>query len=204
MNIKQKVIEGVIFDISDTGYVYRHEYVDGQGRKIKGKQVIPYPNTNGYLHFVYGHKKNGKHTRHMYFIHRLIAELFVDNPDPDKYNVVDHIDGNILNNNPDNLRWTDTKGNRNNPVTVDRFNKSKREYWSKQENRKKMSEKIKSVFSNPETRSHYHHPRSEEARNRLRMSDKIWVHNDDERKFIYKEDLQTYLDKGYVKGFKLD
>ena len=81
MNIKHKTIEDVVFDISDTGYVYRHNYIDGQGRLIKGKEIKPYLNTSGYLHFVHGRRRNGKLIRHMYFIHRLIAELFVDNPD---------------------------------------------------------------------------------------------------------------------------
>ena len=200
MNIKQKTIEDVVFDISDTGYVYRHDYIDGQGRLIKGKEIKPYLNTSGYLHFVHGRRRNGKLIRHMYFIHRLIAELFVDNPDPNKYNIVDHIDGNKLNNDPKNLRWTDIKGNSNNPNTKNNNRKAVEEYWSNQENRKRMSETIKKVYSDPEVRSHMHHPRSEEARKRLRMSEKIWVHNDTERRFIYKEELQSFLDKGYVRG----
>lgn len=200
MNIKQKTIGQVVFDISDTGYVYRHDYIDGQGRRIKGKEIKPILNTSGYLHFVHGYKHNGKQVRHMYFIHRLIAELFVYNPNPNKYNIVDHIDGNKLNNDPSNLRWTDQKGNLNNPNTKNNNRKALKEYWSKQENRQKMSETIKKLYSDPEVRAHMKHPRSEEARKRLRMSDKIWVHKDSERKFIYKEELQSYLDKGYIKG----
>lgn len=42
-------------------------------------------------------------------IHRLVALAFVA-PVPDK-NIVDHIDGDKLNNYSDNLRWTDESGN---------------------------------------------------------------------------------------------
>jgi hypothetical protein len=40
----------------------------------------------------------------MYTVHRLVAKYFV--PNPNKYNVVHHIDGNKLNNNYKNLEWT--------------------------------------------------------------------------------------------------
>lgn len=42
-------------------------------------------------------------------IHRIVAKLFVDNPN--NYNVVNHIDGNKLNNNSNNLEWCTTKHN---------------------------------------------------------------------------------------------
>jgi hypothetical protein len=40
-----------------------------------------------------------------YPVHRLIAFAWVDNPRPDIFIVVDHIDGNTRNNVPGNLRW---------------------------------------------------------------------------------------------------
>ena len=60
----------------------------------------------------YGYKivqlfKNGKpFTRS---IHRLVAEAFIENPM--NYRVVNHIDGNKLNNSIDNLEWCSDKQN---------------------------------------------------------------------------------------------
>lgn len=36
-------------------------------------------------------------------VHRLVARAFVDNPN--NYNIVDHRDGDVFNNNSQNLRW---------------------------------------------------------------------------------------------------
>ena len=45
--------------------------------------------------------KNGKPTT--FDIHRIVAKTFIDNPN--NYPIVNHIDGNKLNNNVDNLEW---------------------------------------------------------------------------------------------------
>lgn len=47
----------------------------------------------------------------MYYAHRLVALLFVDNDDPKSKNVVDHIDGNKLNNHYTNLQWLSNRDN---------------------------------------------------------------------------------------------
>lgn len=46
---------------------------------------------------------HGKQKR--FFVHRLVAQLFLDNPD--NRNEVNHIDGNKDNNNVNNLEWCD-------------------------------------------------------------------------------------------------
>ena len=51
--------------------------------------------------------KNGK-GKH-YSIHRLVAETFIDNPNNEP--MVNHKDGNKLNNNIDNLEWCDLSYN---------------------------------------------------------------------------------------------
>lgn len=44
-------------------------------------------------------------------IHRLVAEAFVPNPDPEHFSVINHIDETRTNNNATNLEWTTTMGN---------------------------------------------------------------------------------------------
>ncbi|MDQ6990770.1 MAG: HNH endonuclease [Mariprofundaceae bacterium] len=46
-------------------------------------------------------------------IHVLVASAWVDNPDPSKLLIVDHIDGDKSNCNSSNLRWVDFTGNNN-------------------------------------------------------------------------------------------
>lgn len=56
-------------------------------------------NTNGYLRV---NLSNGNHVKQA-FVHRLVAEAFVDNPKGYKY--IDHLDSDRHNNKPDNLVW---------------------------------------------------------------------------------------------------
>lgn len=43
---------------------------------------------------------------HTAYVHKIVAELFVENPRPDEYTMVSHKDGNMTNNNASNLIWT--------------------------------------------------------------------------------------------------
>lgn len=44
-------------------------------------------------------------------VHRLVGFGFVPNPDPSRFDVINHLDENKYNNLPENLEWTDHQGN---------------------------------------------------------------------------------------------
>lgn len=83
----------------------------GRGVRKKSKNKTPtYEisqriNKNGYIRVDLNIGENG---RKQVFLHRLIAETLI--PNPDNLECVDHIDGNKLNNDPSNLQWI-TRGN---------------------------------------------------------------------------------------------
>lgn len=70
---------------------------------IKEHSILPqYNNSKGYarVQIVY---KNGKRITES--VHRLVASEFVVNPNPTKFNQVNHLDLNIKNNHWRNLQW---------------------------------------------------------------------------------------------------
>ena len=92
--------KGVSYFVSNTGLV-KTVTKHGVTRISKGAD-----NGTGHLFCTLG------------FIHRLVAQAFIPNPDNKPF--IDHIDGNPRNNNVENLRWVTAKENSNNPVTKQR------------------------------------------------------------------------------------
>mgnify|MGYP002771064338 CR=1 FL=1 len=98
--------------ISDTGLMARDEYIsyDKLGKKyLRNARIYKpsYNKENGY----YGYSYRGKNKSKKNYVHRLVAMHFVENPKPDKYKEVNHIDGDKSNNNADNLEWCNRKKN---------------------------------------------------------------------------------------------
>lgn len=90
-----KGFEG-LYEIDIMGNVYSIVH-NAHRRKRMLKQ---YPNENGYMK-VNLYDETGKCKKK--YIHRLVAEAFIDNPENKK--VVNHIDCNPKNNNVNNLEW---------------------------------------------------------------------------------------------------
>lgn len=90
--MKKQLINAPEYFIYDDG---RLESVKkGKSRFLKGEIT-----GSGYLRYLTVTDKKKKH----YFAHRLVAEYFLENPN--NLSLVNHIDGNKLNNKVDNLEW---------------------------------------------------------------------------------------------------
>ncbi len=116
-----KNIEGFEnYSVSDYGNVRNNK----TGRIIKGRD------TNGYLQV--GLMKNK--IRHFKLIHRLIAEVFLLNPENKK--CVDHIDNNTQNNNLINLRFaTSQENSQNRAINKNNTSGTKGVFWNKNKNK---------------------------------------------------------------------
>lgn len=87
------------YSISSTGRLRRNSYINSRNRFVPEKIIECAVGNTGYR--VYNFMVDGKSKQIK--IHRLVAMAFLDNPNG--YDVVNHIDGNKLNNNIENLEW---------------------------------------------------------------------------------------------------
>lgn len=85
--------------------------VSNFGRVKSLRKVLKAGLRKGYLYISLRNKK--------FNIHRLVAIAFI--PNPGNLPETDHIDGNPLNNNVDNLRWVTRQQNELNPITRKRI-----------------------------------------------------------------------------------
>lgn len=82
--------------VSNLGRVKSLERKDRMGRKVKERIIIPRVHSSGYLRVGLCRKD--------FYIHRLVAETFINNPENKQY--VNHKDGDKTNNNVCNLEWS--------------------------------------------------------------------------------------------------
>lgn len=98
--LEVEIWEKWIFDGEETRY-----RISNLGRihdTKKDKYTYGYENSSGYLQWTF-YLNNGKTVSKL--VHRLVAQIFVNNPNPDEYNEVDHINANKHDNRDSNLRW---------------------------------------------------------------------------------------------------
>lgn len=101
-----------LYEVSDTGKVRslnrQRTQISSHGtlmiKKFYGKEITPHNNGNGYQYVSLHSDKRKNH-----YVHRLVAEAFVDNPCG--YDVVNHIDKDKSNNNSANLEWVTVQQN---------------------------------------------------------------------------------------------
>lgn len=96
--------------------------VSNFGRVISirtNKILKPTDNGRGYLRFLLLGDDNNTHT---VYIHRIIAEAFI--PNPDNKPCIDHINTNKQDNRIENIRWVTYKENTNNELTIERVRNS--------------------------------------------------------------------------------
>ena len=97
-----------LYAVSSLGRVKSLNY-NHTGRE----QILkPIKNYKGYLYVIL--YKNG--VKKKYLVHRLVAETFIHNPNPEKYDIVNHKDDSYegrSDNRVENLEWCDTAYNNN-------------------------------------------------------------------------------------------
>jgi hypothetical protein len=86
-------------------YISKYGHIKGKRRFIGGTKLL-----NGYTAMNMKIKKKSFRP----LLHVLLGRMFKENPNPEVYNIVDHIDRTRDNNELSNLRWTDFSGNAKN------------------------------------------------------------------------------------------
>lgn len=89
--------------------------------KRNGKALKGQPNSKGYLRVAIGKKR--------YFIHRLVAEKYI--PNPEKKPQVNHKNGDKTDNRADNLEWITNQENREHAVSSGLQIQGERCSWAK-------------------------------------------------------------------------
>lgn len=116
------------YEVSNCGQIRSKDRIRkipfGRECVVRGKILKQQPNSNGYLRVSLS---NGKGKKEKVFVHRVVAQAFVANPQ--NLPVVNHLDFDYTNNNADNLEWTTLKGNVQYSLVRGRFKRT--EKWLK-------------------------------------------------------------------------
>lgn len=107
-----------------------------EGQIINGrtnKMLKPQPNNKGYLRVTLCGKK--------YFVHRLVAEKYI--PNPENKEQVNHKDGDKNNNSVENLEWVTNQENRNHAIENNLHLQGDKCPWAKL-----TSEQVKEIREN--------------------------------------------------------
>lgn len=118
-----------IYEISNYGRVKSLKGWDGHKYISRERILAPSKQQTNkyYMRSIVGLIKEGK--REMHKVHRLVARAFI--PNPNNYKIVNHKDGNPLNNRVNNLEWCSQKMNIdhaiNNELTITRIKTIDRE-----------------------------------------------------------------------------
>ena len=105
------------YKVSNKGNVYRVERIGARGRECGGRTLKPAYDKDGYLKVSLC--KNGM--RKNKYIHRLVAEAFILNPE--SLPEINHIDEVKDNNNVENLEWCTREHNLNHGTRTGRATK---------------------------------------------------------------------------------
>lgn len=100
------------YSATEDGFIYSHR----KKRIVMGSKN---PATEYYQITL---KNNGNIRRE--YVHRLIAETFI--PNPENKPQIDHINGDRTDNRVENLRWVTAKENINNPIAIERMSSAKK------------------------------------------------------------------------------
>ena len=142
VSVPAKIIKGYQnkYIITSDGRVYNNY----TGKQMKSRLIC------GYKHVGLRYFDGTKSTQKLYKVHRLVAEYFIEKP-KDK-NIVNHKDGNKLNNNYSNLEWVTSSENNIHAIK----NNLRKTNWNKEkgaivinliENYKYSSSEIAKLFN---------------------------------------------------------